>query len=170
MKFLKKFAAILAAIMAVTCLAVFAVACNKDSDDKEEGYATTTFTVIVQYEDGTPIDGTKNRDGGSWLSDAVWPAMELPANCAQVQFCSVKSDGELGSCANPVNIDAEGKATLEVSAIKTVAETMQTTTVELHICNVKGFGYDKGEGNSAYGRFEIDKIPLTITVKLKKAA
>lgn len=171
-KYLKKFAAIFVALMATVCLAVFAVACgDKTGNDNGNGddnntYATTTFTVIVKDENGNPIDGT--REAG-WESDATG----LPA-AAAVQFCSVLANGTLGTCANPVSIDAEGKATIDLSTLvstKEVLENQGDTVIafELHICNVESKGYDKGEDNSAYGRYEIDKVPLTINVTLKLA-
>lgn len=182
--FLKKFGAIFVALLATVCLAVFAVACGNDDEDPDNGgnppiddenpngdeYATDTFTVTVLYEDGTPIDGTKHSSGESWIMDALWPTMSMPASYAQVQFCSVLADGTLGTCANPVNIGEDGKATLNVADIVSVAETVNTTTVELHILNVKGYGYDKGEGNELYGKFEITEIPTEITVTLQPAA
>lgn len=136
--------------------------CACGENDK---YATTTFTVIVQYEDGTPIDGTKHRDGESWIMDALG----FPANCARVQFCTVLADGSLGSCTNPVDIGKDGKAIVEIADILKLAEVVNTTTVELNILNVKGNGYDKGEGNALYGRFEITEIPTEIIVTLQFA-
>lgn len=170
-KFLKKFAAIFAAALAVVCLAVFAVACDKGGNGDGEGdgnngggYATTTFTVIVKDENGNPIDGTSDI----WENDNI-PGM--PYN-AQVQFCSVtdNENNRLGTCNNPVAIGADGKAVIDLEGIRVTAEAMSTNLFELHICNVECQGYTKGEYNAAYGRYEVDKIPLVIEVTLKFAA
>lgn len=173
--FLKKFGAIVIAILAATCMAIFAVACGdgEDTPGNDDGYATESFTVIVQYEDGTPIDGTKHSSGESWINDALWPTMSMPAACIQIQFCVVKADGTLGSCANPVNVGEDGKAEIPLTGEKglfTAAETLGSSMFELHICNVMGYGYDKGENNSAYGRYNVNEMPKEITVKLQLAA
>ena len=180
MKFLKKFTAIFAAVLVIVCLAAFAVACEDNSGNNNEGnnnvvggdeqnnneqYATDTFTVIVKYEDGTPVDGAKHRDGGDWTHDL----MPIPAP-AQVQFCAVMPSGVLGSCNTPVTIGEDGKVTIELAGILSTAESMQTNLFELHIKNVKSYGFTDGENNGAYGRFEVDKIPLTIEVTLKLAS
>lgn len=179
-KYLKKFAAIFVALIATVCLATFAVACSdKTGDDNgdnggissgdptggnEDTFATTTFTVIVLDKDGNPIDGT--TDAG-WVTD-----MTGAPTAAQIQFCAVMEDGTLGTCARPVDIGADGKATIALSTlVSTQAELEKygdtVTAFELHICNVESKGYDKGDGNAAYGRYEVDKIPLTIEVTLK---
>lgn len=164
MKFFKRFAVIFAAVVTTVLLAAFATACEKKTNTE---YATTEFTVIVKYEDGTLLDGTKHRDGGTWMNDAV---QTLPAISAQIQFCAVLPSGELGICATPVNINENGKAVISLSAIKAAADSQNTNKVELHICNISSYGYTKGEDNSAYGRYEVDKIPLEITVTLKLAS
>lgn len=167
MKLFKKLAVVLAAVLTTACLSVFAAACTEGDDTV---YATDTVTVIVQYEDGTPIDGTKHSSGESWLSDTMFELdIESPAPCTQVQFCVVYENGSLGACAAPVNIDEDGKAVLQLSDLKEFVEANNVTLLELHICNVKSYGYDKGEDNAVYGRYEIDKIPATITVTLKAA-
>ena len=173
--FLKKFGAIFVAIIATVCLAVFAVACgdnekNPDDNPTDGDYATTTFTVVVQYEDGTPIDGTKHSSGESWINDALWPTMSMPAAAAQVQFCSYDEAGQLVTCNVPTNIGEDGRAEISLEALRKTAETVNVTLFELHICNVKSYGYDKGEGTSAYGIYNINEIPKVITVKLQLAA
>lgn len=187
-KFLKKFAAIFAAVLMIACMAAFAVACEDKTPDDDKNnnnqtnddtnntdgtqYATDEFVVIVKDENGNPIDGTK--DGGGWESDALegWPAD------ASVQFCSVISDEHnvLGTCNNPVAIGADGKATISLESLRTTAETLsaqyntEITLFELHICNVESKGYTKGETDGTapgvYGRFDINEMPLEITVTL----
>lgn len=188
MKFVKKFTAIFAAILVTVCLAVFAVACednngdnngdgnnnnvvdgnggNNNNNNNNDQYATDTFTVIVKYEDGTPVNGTKKSDEESWMHDLI-PGM---ATNAQVQFCAVMPSGELGSCNIPVNIGEDGTAIIELAGILSTAEAMNTNLFELHIKNVRSYGFTDGENNGAYGRFETDKIPLTIEVTLKLAS
>lgn len=163
MKFFKKFAAIFAAIVATVCIAAFATACD---DDKVE-YATTEFTVTFKYEDGTAFDGSKHKSGESWMNDAV---QTIPAPHAQIQFCAVLPSGELGICANPIDIGEDGKVVVPLAAIKAAAESQNTNMVELHICNISSYGYTKGEDNSAYGRYEVDKIPVSLTITLKLAS
>ena len=193
-KFLKKFVAVFAAVLMIACMASFAVACkDKDTDpdkdnptnqnpgndnnqdNNENQYATDEFTVIVKDENGNPIDGTK--DGGGWESDAMagWPSD------ASVQFCSVINNemNVLGTCNNPVAIGADGKAVISLKALQTTAKTLseqyntEITLFELHICNVESKGYSKGETDGTkpgvYGRFNINEMPLEITVTLVRA-
>lgn len=189
MKFVKKFTAIFAAILVTVCLAVFAVACednngdnngdgnnitdgnggNNNNDNNNDQYATDTFTVKVFYEDGTtPVDGTKHRDGGDWMWDAVSTVVS-PYGGACVQFCAVLEDGSLGACDDLYNLDENGVATVNLSGLVTVANSQHTKMVELHVKEVKSYGYTDGEKIGVYGRFEIDKIPLEITVTLQTA-
>lgn len=163
-KFFKKFAAVIAVLMTVVCLAVFAAACDKTGGDDSGDYATDTFTVIVKDENGNRIDGTSDI----WEHDQI-PGYKMNA---AVQFCAVIDDANnrLGSCIDPVNIDENGEAVIDVTELKASAARMGTDLYELHICNVECQGYTKGEYNAAYKRWNVNKIPLVIEVTLKLAA
>lgn len=160
MKFFKKFAAVFAAVVATVFLAAFATACDKSGNEDE--FATTTFTVIVQDENGNPIDGTDAK----WKNDAM---PEISAN-VQVQFCAVSADGtgNTEACAQPDSVNSEGKATVSLEKLVTAAQGQNSNKVELHILSVTSNGYVKGESGE-YLQYELDKIPLTITIKLKLA-
>lgn len=170
MKLFKKFAVVFAAIVAIFALAAFA-ACTDKPDNGDDGgdvvYATTEFTITIKYEDGTTIDGTKHRDGGSWMNDADTTS---PVTNVRIQYCAVFADGSLGSCANPVVVNENGQAVISVSDVKSFVESVNAVKFELHIMHVSSYGYTKGEDNSAYGRYEIDKIPVDLTVTLKLAS
>ncbi len=148
MKLFKRLAVTLTAIMAVVGIAVFAAACDKGGN--EEGYATDTFTVTVLGEDGNPFDGTQ---GDSGLN-------------VKIQFCAVKPDGDASACfADRFDVGTDGKATVDLTKIKTFVTNNETNKFIIHVANLDGQGYSS-DGN--YGVYEIDKVPKTITIKLDK--
>lgn len=156
-KFLRKFAVLLMAVVATVCTVAFIAACDKNDGEKSE-YATTTFTVIVQDENGNVIDGT---------TFGINDVNGTSADTVKIQVCAVNGDGTLGTCLNTTfAVNAEGKATVDLSLVK----TLDSNKFELHVMNVQSKGYTKGENTGDYGRYEVDKVPLTITVKLKKSA
>ena len=140
-KIMKRFAVILMAVISTVCIAVFAAGCDKES------YATDTFTVTVLDEKGKAIDGTT-------FGEADY---DPDNHQVTIQFCN-----EDGGCTsvNP-KVGSDGKATIKVSDIKQIAETGK---VELHVLGVTKVGYKK-----EYDNYDVDKIPLEITVTLVKA-
>lgn len=142
-KLFKTVTVVAATLIAALCLCLFAAAC-----DKEE-YATDSFTVTVKDENGNLVDGT--------------------ATNAEIQCCAVGADGTLGVCygGKQFFIDENGVATVDLIAIKDfVASFGESTQFELHVLNVDG--YAEGDENSEYGRYDVNKVPKSIEIKLVK--
>lgn len=91
-KTLKRIAVILLALVATVCVAVSLTACNSATD----------YTVTVEYPDHTAVNGT--TDGKPQYGDGT---------TMSVQLCVVSADGKTGSCFIPVNLGADGKATIK---------------------------------------------------------
>lgn len=91
-KTLKRIAVILLALVATVCVAVSLTACNSATD----------YTVTVEYPDHTAVNGT--TDGKPQYGNET---------TMSVQLCVVSSDGKTGQCFTPVNLGADGKATIE---------------------------------------------------------
>lgn len=84
-KLLKRIALATALVLAAVCLGAFAAACT---DEKDE-----TYTISVEYADGTPVDGTKTG--------------------MQVQVCLwIEATETVGKCYGTFNVGADGKATV----------------------------------------------------------
>lgn len=91
-KTLKRIAVILLALVATVCVAVSLTACSSATD----------YTVTVEYPDHTAVNGTK--DGKPQYGNET---------IMSVQLCVVSSDGKTGQCFTPVNLGADGKATIK---------------------------------------------------------
>ncbi len=151
-KLLKKLAVLFTAVAATVCIAVFAAACN----DKEETYATDTFTVTVVDENGDAINGTTFGDNGYGEKQV------------KLQFCAVQADGNADAClANyQPNVGADGKVTVEVSKISEFVSDSDAVKFVIHVINLNGKGYS---ATADYGQYEVDKIPSSITITLDKS-
>lgn len=161
-KLFKRCALVLTAMIAILCMAAFAVACTDGGDngdpsnggDKTE-YATTTFTVTVNDENGNPVDPSIGMYYGEPYT-------------IKVQFCSVLPSGELGECAAIVDLNSEAKVTFNLENIKSLMHNsieQGATKMELHVHGVAELGYE-----ATYAQYEFDKVPLEIVVTLKLAA
>ena len=71
------------------CAAVFALAFSA-CDDGGETF-TGTYTVTVQYEDGSPV-----------------------TDC-DVQFCVINENGTQGTCLTPITVDSNGVAEIAIA-------------------------------------------------------
>ena len=156
-KLFKKVVVLITALVAVLGIAAFTTACDK-GDKVTYAKAGTEITIIVLDENEEPIGPNFGQDD---FSDEV--------TNAGVQFCSVDptSATGLGVCASIVWVTNEnGTVKVSYDAVKKAYDdTPNATGVELHVAYVEGKGYEKD-----YGVYPIDKIPSTITIKLKKAS
>ena len=143
-KFMKRFAVVIMALVATVLMAVFATACE---DNKSGNYATDTFTVTVLDENGNAIDGTTF---GYAAGDPTWTQVRL-------QFCND------GGCSSYIKVGADGKATVELEK-DGINSLRGNGDIELHIQNLPT------EYKVEYSKYNIDKIPLEITVTLEKKA
>ncbi len=90
-KLAKQWSVFLALAVIVGCFALFATACGDDNNTK--GYS-----VVVQYEDGTPVDGNSGTGG-------------LNEDSVMVQFCVILANGETGTCYTQTKLGSDGKLT-----------------------------------------------------------
>ena len=145
-KVLKRVAIALLALAATVCMVVLA-ACQPE-DDNGEDYATTSFTITVKDENGNTIDGTMFGE-----------KFDSPT-AASVEFC-VHDQGCWGEM---FRIDADGKVTVSVPALKEYASGFNSDEVEVHIRNISAKGYTED-----YGVLNVNQIPLNVEITLKKA-
>lgn len=112
----------MAAAIAVVCLGVFAVACTDDN-----GGDNTSYTITVQYSDGTAVDGTKSN--------------------LEVQICLSRLTGELIQCYSTFKVGTDGKVT--VAAVDTretpgYPELKNNTKYHWQLNNLpEGYTYDE---------------------------
>lgn len=131
-KLLKRITLVLAAAFAVVCLGVFATACTDDDNQ--------TYTITVQYADGTPVDGTKTN--------------------MNVQICLwIEATQKVGSCfGGNFNVGADGKATVPVDETGW-GELEKNTQYHIQVNNVpEGYTYEE------HGY--IVKTPQNVTITL----
>lgn len=129
----KKITVVLAAVLAVVCLGVFATACTDDNSG--------SYTVTVQYEDGTPVDGSKT---GMQVQICVW----------------VEATHEIGKCYGTFNVGEDGKASVPAGE-KGYFKLPENTKYHWQVNNVPE-GYTYGEHD-----YIVDK-PQNVTIVLKK--
>lgn len=155
-KLFKKCALVLTAMIAVLCMATFALACTDGGDvggdpiDNNE-YATDTFTVLVVDEAGNPIDGT------TFIADEQ----------LKIQYCAPG-----GACsANLPAVGTDGKATLDVQAVREIAAIVENNEiVELHVLPIVEANpeyYAAYEVTSDYLELNTTRIPLEIVITIK---
>ncbi|MBD5632393.1 MAG: hypothetical protein HDP34_04110 [Clostridia bacterium] len=103
--------------LSVTCMALFATACD-GNDDKN-------YSVTVVYADGTAVNGTTDGTGG------------MDGKTVQIQVCQ-KDDPT--KCYQLVSVDANGKVTIEAEKIEAV---LGTVTYAVHVQGLPtGYTYD----------------------------
>lgn len=134
-KLFKRLTVVLAAVLAVVCLGVFAAACTDDNSNKD------SYTVTVQYEDGTPVDGSKTG--------------------MQVQICIwIDATKEVKNCYGTFNVGTDGKATVPVSE-KGYFDLPENTSYHWQVNGVpEGYTYEE------HGY--VVKTPQDVTIVLKK--
>ena len=165
-KVFKRIAVLLFAVISTVCIAAFASACNDDGNQGGNGgnqYATTSFTVTVLDENGSPINGPEFGEDN----------YDPDVHQVYIQFCTVLPNGTQGACwGTTSNIDANGKVTIQLAGLKTFMQDINEdsdvtiTTFELHVRRVANKGYV--EEYEDY-RYTVDTVPMNITVTLKKA-
>lgn len=156
-KLFKKCALVLTAMIAVLCMATFAVACtdggkpNEGDGENKNEYATTTFTVLVVDEAGNPIDGTTFLEGEQ----------------LKIQYCA---PGGACSATLPA-VGTDGKATLDVQAVREIAAIVENNEiVELHVLPIIEANpeyYAAYEVTSDYLELNTTRIPLEIVITIK---
>lgn len=162
-KLFKKWALVLTAMIAVLCMATFALACTDggnggDGEDETE-YATDTFTVLVVDEDGNPIDGTtflSYEEEGETVYEQL-----------KIQYCAPD-----GACsANLPAVGTDGKATLDVQSVRDIAAIVENNEiVELHVLPIVEANpeyYEAYEVISDYLELNTTRIPLEIVITIK---
>lgn len=153
-KFFKRLSVVLTALIAVVCLAAFA-ACDKGNEDGGNNYATTTVAITVKDENGNLINGATFGEGD----------YDSSVTQVSIQFCIA---GEDGACMQPVNVGADGKASISYTdmhdTVLQFPDATESTMIELHVLNVEAKGYKK-----AYGQYKLNEVPATIEITLVKA-